>query len=444
MANGSVFSVVLLILGGLVPVSAQATNGHTEEPAQTARPARPAPDVTAAATQDADPGGPRGASTPNKVSTAAKLATDAGILTGRPSVPATRTTTAPSIDGRLDDPVWRTAARITDFVQQRPLEGVPATEPTDVYIAYDSRNLYFGIYAHYSNPGLIRANRVDRDQTGRDDQVSLLFDPFLDQQRAYVFSVNGYGVQGDAIMSGSGGGNQGGGQGAGGLLGGGSQSGGGRGGGGRGGGGQPGQSGEDTSWDALFASAGRLVEDGWTAEIAIPFKSLRYPAKPRGEMHQWGFQITRDIEGKNESVVWAPVSRDIPGFLRQMGVLEGITELSTSRNLEVLPTFTTVRAGALNTTSGGFASDSHPEGGVNVKYGITSNLTSDFTFNPDFSQIESDRQQIEVNQRFPLFYLGYDDRYKQGRLISETLFPTPQYERTNRAIFTKLQYLFRY
>lgn len=124
-----------------------------------------------------------------------------GVLAGRPTVSIVRASEPPEIDGRIDDVVWRTAARVTQFVQQRPLEGAPATEQTEIYLAYDSQNLYFAIHAHYSDPGLIRANRVDRDQTGRDDTVRLYFDPFLDQQRAYVFSVNGYGVQGDAIMN---------------------------------------------------------------------------------------------------------------------------------------------------------------------------------------------------------------------------------------------------
>ena len=124
----------------------------------------------------------------------------AGILAGRPSVEPVRTSDRPSIDGRLDDAVWRRAARITEFVQQQPLDGEPATEETELYIAYDTQNLYFGMHVHYSDPVLIRANRSDRDQTFSDDTITLYFDPFLDQQRAYVFSVNGYGVQSDGIL----------------------------------------------------------------------------------------------------------------------------------------------------------------------------------------------------------------------------------------------------
>ena len=99
------------------------------------------------------------------------------------------------------------------------------------------------------------------------------------------------------------------------------------------------------------------------------------------------------------------MSRNVQSFMAQMGILEGMTDLSTSRNIEILPTFTAIRYGELDNDSTAFVNqDTMPEGGVNVKYGITSNLTADFTYNPDFSQIESDRPQIEVNQRYPLFF----------------------------------------
>ena len=313
----------------------------------------------------------------------------AGVLAGRPTVGAARLKEAPIIDGRLDDSAWRGAARIVEFVQQRPLEGVPATERTEVFVAYDNQRLYFGIYAHYSDPSLVRANRVDRDRTENDDTVTVFFDPFLDQQAGYSLSVNGYGVQGDAMLDPRRG-NFFGGQGFG---------------------------GQDKSWNVLFASAGQLVEDGWTAEMAIPFKSLRYPARKSGEAHRWGFQIQREIQSKDESVVWAPVSRDVVGFLRQMGLLEGMSNLSTSRNLEILPTFTAVQAGTLNNATGAFGTDASQEGGVNLKYGVTSNLTLDFTYNPDFSQIESDRQQIEVNQRFPINYPELRPFFLEGQDI---------------------------
>jgi hypothetical protein len=325
-------------------------------------------------------------------------------VAGRPTLVMRRLAARPVIDGRLDDEVWRTASIITEFVQMNPLEGAPASEQTEVFVAYDSDTFYLGVHAHYSDTSLIRANRVERDQTARDDRLTVYFDPFLDQQRAYVFSVNGYGVQGDATLDSSG-------------------RGGGRrratpGGGGPAGGPPGGIPTGDTSWDALFASAGRLVEDGWTAEMAIPFKSLRYPARRSGEIHRWGLQIVRTIESKDERAVWAPVSRGIVGFLTQMGALDGMTNLSTSHNLEFLPTVTAIRAGALDRSTGEFIDDDvSPEAGLSVKYGITSNLTVDFTVNPDFSQIESDQPQIEVNQRFPLFFSELRPFFLEGQEI---------------------------
>jgi hypothetical protein len=309
----------------------------------------------------------------------------------RPTLTAVRAVKPPNVDGRLDDPIWGDTPRVATFVQERPVEGAPATEQTEVQIAYDDERMYLSIYAHYSDPSLIRANRVDRDRTDNDDTVTVYIDPFLDQQRAYVFSVNGYGVQRDALLSaGTSGGSSGGG---------------------------------DTSWNALFVSAGQLVDDGWTAEIAIPFKSLRYPARGNGESHRWGFQIEREIRTKNETVHWAPISRNVLGFLRQMGIVDGMANLSTARNLELLPTVTAIAVGNLNRSTGAFATDDVKEAGMNVKYGVTSNLTFDFTYNPDFSQIESDRQQIEVNQRFPVQYPELRPFFLEGRDIYQVASP---------------------
>ena len=337
----------------------------------------------------------------------APMVGDARALAGRVTVRPVRTQTPPDIDGRLDDAVWQDAARITEFFQREPLEGAPASEDTEVRIAYDNSNIYLAFHAKYRDPGIMRANRVDRDQADRgDDTIRVYFDTFLGQQRAYVFSVNGYGVQGDSIVAGRGGG--------GGF---------GRGGGGGGGGGGGVPRGDD-SWDALFSTGGQPVEDGFTAEMAVPFKSLRYPTRGTDIPHTWGFQIVRRIRSKDETVVWSPVSLDIAGFLPQMGVLDGMMGLSTSRNLEIQPTFTTFRYGTLNEETGQVVdSDPRPEGGANFKYGVTSNLTADFTVNPDFSQIESDRPQVEVNQRFALFYPELRPFFIEGAEIFQVQVP---------------------
>ncbi len=297
-----------------------------------------------------------------------------GILADRPRIRPTRTQTPPVIDGRLDDPIWQTATMISTFVQQAPLDGAPGTEDTEVYLAYDSDHLYFGFYLHYSDPSQMRANRVDRDRAPQDDLMTIYFDTFMDQQRVYDFDVNGYNVQGDGVIAGS--------RQRGGAI-----------------------PFADRSWDALFDSGAQIVEDGWTAEMAIPFKSVRYPQRAPGEEHRWGFQMVREIKSKDqENDVWAPMSREVQSFMGQMGVLEGMTDLSTSRNLEILPTVTAINFGEIGSDGAFVGQGTTPEAGLNVKYGLTSNLTADFTVNPDFSQIESDRPQIEVNQRFPLFF----------------------------------------
>ena len=357
---------------------------------------------------------PEAPESPGAGAATAGFAAAAGILTGRPMLRPTRTEVRPDIDGLLDDLVWRDALRVTEFVQESPLEGAPATEDTEVWISYDSQNLYLAFHAHYEDPGIMRATRVDRDQASRDDNITVYFDPFLDQQRAYAFSVNGYNVQGDEIINArgrSGGSRR-------------SSRGGGGGGGGGGGFSRRGIPRGDDSWDALFDSGAQIVDDGFTAEMAIPFKSLRYPQRGGDIPHRWAFQIVREIRGKDENVVWAPLSRGVSGFMPQMGLLEGMTNLSMSRNLEIMPVATGIQLGSLDTSSGAFLpGKAEPEGGVNLKYGITSNLIADVTFNPDFSQVESDRPQIEVNQRFALFYPELRPFFLEGAEIFNVFGP---------------------
>ena len=343
------------------------------------------------------------------------------LARGRARALIGRTTEPPEIDGRLDDAVWETATHITEFVQVAPVEGAPGSEQTEVWMAYDDDNMYFAFYAHYENPGMMRVNRADRDEMRGDDVMSLLFDPFLDQQRAYQFEVNGYGVQADSLVNADG---------SSGMSGGSMMSSGSRG----GGVGQRRQSSMsrsgafgirgDSSWDALFDSAGQVVEDGWVAEVAIPFKSLRYPARELGEPHLWGFQITRRIRGKSEAQSWSPVSRAVAGQLTQFGELEGLENLSQSRNLEILPELTGVGFGSMDRDTGNFnQNDPIGDFGLGVKYGITPNLTADVTYNPDFSQIESDRPQIETNQRFALFYPEQRPFFLEGQEIFQVSTP---------------------
>ncbi len=343
----------------------------------------------------------------------------------RKRVTVGRAAQPPNLDGRLDDAVWETATYVNDFVQVAPVEGAPGTEETEVWMAYDRDHLYFAFHAHYTDPGMIRANRADRDEIGGDDRMSVLFDPFLDQQRAYQFSVNAYGVQSDELVNADG--SRGASRSRSPVSRSDSSNRGGRSSGGGGSGlsnsGQFGIRG-DRSWNALYETRGRMVEDGWTAEMAIPFKSLRYPALGGEGGRRWGFQITRVIRGKSEAQSWSPISRGVAGQLTQFGILEGLADLSRSRNLEILPELTGAQLGALDTSSGRFdGQDPFGDLGVSVKYGITPNLTADVAYNPDFSQIESDQPQIETNQRFALFYPEQRPFFLEGQEIFQTSTP---------------------
>ena len=167
--------------------------------------------------------------------------------------------------------------------------------------------------------------------------------------------------------------------------------------------------------------------------LAIPFKSLRYPARGEDVPHTWGMQIVRRIRGKDETVVWSPVSRDIAGFLPQMGLLEGMTGLSTSRNLEVQPTFTAFRFGTLNEETGQVV-DGDPGPGGRRQLQVRRHLEPDrgpHVQPPTFSQIESDRPQVEVNQRFSLFYPELRPFFLEGAEIFQVQVPfTPVHTRT--------------
>jgi uncharacterized protein DUF5916/cellulose/xylan binding protein with CBM9 domain len=302
----------------------------------------------------------------------------------RPTVVAVHADQPPTVDGRLDEAIWEKATVIDTFVQEEPFEGQPASEKTEVRIAYDKDKLYFGIYAHYSDVALRRVNRSDRDKLDNDDTVTVTLEPFLDYLRGYSFSVNGYGVQRDSMI----------------VV-------------------QNAQSSADgnLSFNALYYTGGQVTDDGWTAEIAIPIKSLRYPGRKKGEPHRWGFQVRREVKSKDEFDVWSPVSRNDPNYLGQIGILTGMTDLSTQHNLELLPTFTAITSSKLDPATGRTTDGDVEEGGVGFKYGVTSNLTFDFTYNPDFSQIESDTQQIEINQRFPLQFAELRPFFLEGQEI---------------------------
>jgi hypothetical protein len=164
----------------------------------------------------------------------------------------------------------------------------------------------------------------------------------------------------------------------------------------------------DRNWDTFFLSNAKKDESGYTIEIAIPFKSLRFP---NTETQVWGFQVMRTIRRKNEEIYWHPRSRDINGFLIQAGTMEINGFIEKGKNFEIMPVLTGLKQ------DGGKI---EPEASLNLKYGITSDLTADITYNPDFSQIESDMPQIDVNQRYALYYPEKRPFFLEGKDFYDT------------------------
>ncbi|MGE0363298.1 MAG: DUF5916 domain-containing protein [Vicinamibacterales bacterium] len=284
-----------------------------------------------------------------------------GSPDGRRTLTATRVTGPVRVDGVLDEEVWRVGPPADGFVQSDPIEGQPATETTDVRVAYDDDALYVAAVCHDSDPAHIVVNDIHKDFAGAEQDVfEVLLDTFADRRNGFVFATNAAGARADTQIA---------------------------------------NEGRDVNpnWDAVWWVAGRIGPDGWTAEFRIPFKTLRFAP---GDGHSWGINFARRIRRKNEATYWSPVSRAF-SIVRasSAGTLVGLPGLASGRNVRVKPF---VLGGAVRPLGGDrFAVDR--SAGVDVKVGVTPSLTLDATVNPDFAQAEADEQQVNLTQ-FSLFF----------------------------------------
>jgi hypothetical protein len=298
------------------------------------------------------------------------------------------------IDGKLDDEVWKTAAVFKDFVQIEPGDNIAPSRPTEAFMGYDSKNLYFAFHC-YDEPDKVRATVAKRDNVFNEDNVRVFLDTFNDQRRAYVLGWNPLGIQQDGIST-------------------------------------EGQ-GEDYSVDIVMESKGMITSDGWTLEVAIPFKSLRYEA---GKGKLWGIHIARNIDRFNDEFdSWMPVSRDISSTLAQEGHITGLEGISTEHTLEVIPSVTISENGkrVSTLTPAQLAADptvfdpgrlvNEPlkfDVGVTAKYSVTPTVTLDLAVNPDFAQVEADQTVVTANQRFPIFFEEKRPFFLEGIDIFQT------------------------
>ncbi|MGH9217808.1 MAG: DUF5916 domain-containing protein, partial [Vicinamibacterales bacterium] len=264
------------------------------------------------------------------------------------------------LDGRLDEPSWGLAPLAANFVQNDPDEGLPATYDTEVKLLYDDRALYIGVFAKDPEPGEIIVNELRKDfNTGSADGFQVVIDTFKDERNGYQFAINPSGAKWDSQMSNEG-------------------------------------REQNANWDGIWDVATRIGEDGWYAEIEIPFKTLKFGPEA---MQTWGINFQRRLRRKNENSYWSPLRR-IHSLSRvsMAGTYEGLQGLRPGANVRVKP-YALANFNQLPNVD----LDRDFDAGLDVKYGVTTGLTWDFTVNTDFSQVEADEQQVNLT-RFSLFF----------------------------------------
>lgn len=272
-----------------------------------------------------------------------------------------KTDSPPIIDGKLDDPVWRKATRFDKFFIFKPDYGKPTSEKTIVLMTYDRKTIYFAFDCRDSEPSKIKAAMSKRDGIDMDDWIGVVLDTFGDRQGGYLFSVNPLGVQQDGMINADGNG--------------------------------------DVSFDTVWKSEGNINSQGYSVEVAIPFKSLRYSFKKKITM---GLLATRYIGRKSEQTSFPELDPEGGAIMTQSQMIE-LSDIKFERPVEFIPAVTysqnSVHSdGVLGSTG------KNTEFSLTGKVGLTSNLTLDAAYNPDFSQVEADAGQIDVNLRYSIYY----------------------------------------
>jgi hypothetical protein len=257
-------------------------------------------------------------------------------------------------------------AHVTGFIQQLPSDGNPATEATEVWMAYSRTTLYFVFLCHDSHPDQVRTHLARRENVQTDDNVLVLLDPFQDHRTGVMFQVNASGVQADASWNET--------------------------------------TGPDYSYDQVWDSEGRVTKEGWMALIAIPFRSLRFHVDHK----DWGVVFERNLPRNSEQDYWPRVGANVSGVLTQEATLRGIEGVTGSHNFQLNPYALGQNERKLidlDPTNPYFSSR-HMEGtaGGEVKLVLKDSIVLDGTINPDFSDIESDQPQFTVDQRFPVYF----------------------------------------
>ncbi len=266
----------------------------------------------------------------------------------------------------MEEETWKKALILELKYEVRPGENVTPPVRTEVLLTYDEKNLYAAFRCHDPDPSAIRAHLRDRDTLGGDDWIALIFDTFNDERRSFDFIVTAQGVQFDQIES---------------------------------------QTGEDSGWDTIWDCASKITDWGYAVEIAIPFSSLRFQRKEGPQI--WGFDAVRRYPRDHPYHIGLfPRDRSNNCYLCQAVKIKGFEGASPGRNIEINPTFVAARTDERPDFPEGDMKkrDQDAEFGLTARWGITPNMTFNFTGNPDFSQVEADALQLDINEPFALFY----------------------------------------
>lgn len=294
-----------------------------------------------------------------------------------------RTTSEIQIDADLDEEAWEKALLLELLYEVRPGENVPPPVSTEVLLTYDLKNLYAAFRCYDPDPSAIRAHLRDRDTLGGDDWIALIFDTFNDERRSFDFIATALGVQFDQVES---------------------------------------QSGEDPGWDTIWDCASKITDWGYCVEIAIPFSSLRFQRKNGPQI--WGFDAVRRYPRDHPYHIGLfPRDRSNNCYLCQAVKIKGFEGASPGRNIEINPTVVAARTDERPDFPQGELEkrDQDAELGVTVRWGVTPNLTFNFAGNPDFSQVEADALQLDINQPFALFYPERRPFFTEGADFFNTL-----------------------
>ncbi|HRH43305.1 MAG TPA: carbohydrate binding family 9 domain-containing protein, partial [Pyrinomonadaceae bacterium] len=282
--------------------------------------------------------------TPSNITTSEKggAATENLSKLVRPVMTIPKVSKAPVIDGKLDDEVWKQATVFKDLIQTQPGDNIPASKRTEVYVGYDESNLYVG-FKCWDEKDKIRASVTLRDNVFNEDNVRIWLDTYDDKRRAYILAFNPLGIQQDGIYT-------------------------------------EGQ-GPDFSPDILMESKGVIEDWGWSVEVKVPFKSLRYTA---GKGKFWGINVARNISRlDNEFDSWVPLPRGVQGFLTLFGKANGLDEIKAERTFQIIPTLTFKETGKRLNQNKFSNPPITPDFGFTAKYSITPNITLDAAYNPD-------------------------------------------------------------